>query len=252
MLPPLEITIDASVAQALALGVVVLDGIGPRQEAAAGASRGRSAEDAIRAAEAEVRRLLEPDDAATPRVARAFERARRLYKRFGIDPTKYRPSCEQLARRIAKGEAFPRVNPIVDAVNLCQLEERLCYGLYDLDALAPPIVARVGRAGESYEGIRKGTHATPFGSCPERGPRISLEGKPALFDARGPFGNPTSDSDRAKTGERTARALAVVFGAPEIAEAEWREILERTVATFLLHVSAVVVEKRAVLAGGGK
>jgi DNA/RNA-binding domain of Phe-tRNA-synthetase-like protein len=222
--PPLDISVDPAIADALALGVVALDDVRP-------GGRPEEARRLLERLEGETRALL-----AGAGSGAAFEGARRLYKRFGIDPTRYRPSAEQLARRIARGDPFPRVNALVDAVNLCQLATRLCYGLYDLDAVEPPVVARAGRAGESYEGIRKGA--------------ISLEGKPALFDARGGFGNPTSDSDRAKTTGATRRALAVVFGAPEMARAEWDRVLERTVDALLLHVDAAVVERRVVLGGG--
>lgn len=220
-----EIRVDPAVAARLALGALALEGI----EVAAR----RAAElDALVAAEVEaVRARLAATAAEGP--AR-FEEARRLYRSFGIDPTRTRPSSEQLARRVARGDPFPRVNALVDAVNICQLEERLPYGLYDLDALEPPILARAGAPGEAYEGIRKGP--------------VSLEGRPALFDARGPFGNPTSDSDRAKTTPATRRALVVIFAPPTIARARWEGILERTERRLLRHVSAVAAG-RAIVKG---
>jgi len=117
-------------------------------------------------------------------------------------------------------------------VNLCQLAERLPYGLYDLDAIAPPILARAGQPGESYPGIRKG--------------EISLEGRSTLFDARGPFGNPSSDSDRTKTSEGTRRALVVVFGSPARPAEEWRALLERTAVRLLSFAEHRVTEQRVV------
>jgi DNA/RNA-binding domain of Phe-tRNA-synthetase-like protein len=137
---------------------------------------------------------------------------------------------------VLRGDAFPRVNPLVDAVNLCQLQERIPYGLYDLDALEPPIVAREGREGEEYEGIRKGA--------------IHVAGKPALFDARGPFGNPTSDSDRTKTTAATRRALVIVFGPTGIDYRDWEKIIDRTAETMLLHATGQVTDRRVVAAGG--
>jgi DNA/RNA-binding domain of Phe-tRNA-synthetase-like protein len=214
--PAIEVAVDASVARALALGLVVLEDVRPRAGAPSGAALTATAAALV----------------ARMPASGAHDAARRLYKAFGIDPTRYRPSSEQLARRIARGDPFPSVNPLVDAVNLCQLEERLPYGLYDLDAVEGAVVAREGRAGESYAGIRKG--------------EVALEGKPALFDARGPFGNPTSDSDRTKTSPATRRALAVVFGAPEMTGDAWRGVLERTAARLLAHVEGREVERRVV------
>src|SRR5579885_307893 len=44
-------------------------------------------------------------------------RARALYRTFGMDPTKTRPSSEALLRRLKKGEPMPRVNSLVDVAN---------------------------------------------------------------------------------------------------------------------------------------
>src|SRR6266850_595187 len=108
--------------------------------------------------------------------------ARTLYKALGLDPTKTRPSSEALLRRVLKGEALYRINTLVDAMNLCSLRSQLPFGLYDLDRIEPPVVLRKGGPGESYEGIRKAA--------------VNVEGRPVLSDARGAFGNPTSDSAR--------------------------------------------------------
>ena len=47
---------------------------------------------------------------------------RAMYRRFGVDPTKTRPSSEALLRRIRKGEPLPRINNAVDICNWCSLE----------------------------------------------------------------------------------------------------------------------------------
>ena len=72
--------------------------------------------------------VTEPRDDFELEVARAMQaarsgevgdvgRARALYRRFGTDPTKVRPSSEALLRRMKKGEPFPRVNSLVDVAN---------------------------------------------------------------------------------------------------------------------------------------
>jgi len=118
--------------------------------------------------------------------------ARTLYKALAIDPTKTRPSNEALLRRALKGEALYRINTLVDALNLVSLEEQLPFGLYDLDRVRPPVRLRMGAAGESYEGIRKGD--------------VHVEGRPVLADALGAFGNPTSDSARSRITARGSRS----------------------------------------------
>src|SRR5439155_21552982 len=47
----------------------------------------------------------------------AIERARELYRRFGTDPTRMRPSSEAMLRGLRKGESLPRINSIVDVAN---------------------------------------------------------------------------------------------------------------------------------------
>jgi DNA/RNA-binding domain of Phe-tRNA-synthetase-like protein len=142
--------------------------------------------------------------------------ARALYRAFGIDPTKTRPSSEALLRRVRRGEPLPRINTAVDVCNWCSVEVQLPYGLYDADALDPPLSLRRGGPGEAYAGIRKEA--------------VHLEGRLALFDARGPFGNPTSDSARTMTSPRTRAVLAVVFAPPAITRDRMGRVLDMTAA----------------------
>jgi len=126
--------------------------------------------------------------------------ARALYRAIGIDPTRHRPSPEALLRRVLRGEPLPRILPAVDLGNFWAVSSGLPVGLYDTAKLAPgAIELRIGREGEVYEGIRKGT--------------VRLTGRLVLADAEGPFGNPTSDSARtAVTPE--SRDLLYVMMAP--------------------------------------
>ncbi len=122
---------------------------------------------------------------------------RDMYRRIGLDPTKTRPSNEALLRRVRRGDPFPRVNGLVDAVNVCSLECQLPYGVYDQAAIAGPITLRLGRTGEAYAGIRKDT--------------VHVDGRVTVADGHGPFGNPSSDSARAMVTGRTRDALVVVY-----------------------------------------
>lgn len=125
-------------------------------------------------------------------------RVRAMYKRFGLDPTKVRPSSEALLRRVRKGDPVPRVNSLVDICNWCSVETQLPFGLYDYDKIEGDSVSlRVGAAGEGYDGIRKD--------------RVNVDGRLTLADARGPFGNPTSDSARTMVTLDTTRVLFLVY-----------------------------------------
>ncbi len=140
---------------------------------------------------------------------------RTMYKRVGLDPTKTRPSSEALLRRVKKGDALPRINSMVDVCNWCSLEFQLPYGLYDLAHVdGDAIDLRLGRDGECYPGIRKDD--------------VHVGGRICLADARGPFGNPTSDSARTMVTPATTRALVVVFAPRSLGGPQLTRVLDAT------------------------
>jgi DNA/RNA-binding domain of Phe-tRNA-synthetase-like protein len=139
---------------------------------------------------------------------------RTMYKRVGLDPTKTRPSSEALLRRVRKGDSLPRINSMVDVCNWCSLEFQLPYGLYDAAHIDGDVELRLGRAGESYPGIRKDT--------------VHVDGRIALADGVGPFGNPTSDSARTMVTTATTRAMLVVFAPREVDGRQLTRVLDAT------------------------
>lgn len=141
---------------------------------------------------------------------------REMYRRIGLDPTKTRPSSEALLRRVRRGDPFPRVNGLVDAVNICSLECQLPYGVYDRAAITGPVTLRLGHAGEAYDGIRKDT--------------VHVGGRVTVADDLGPFGNPTSDSARAMVTSGTRQALIVVYAPASTAASTLAEVLDLTAA----------------------
>lgn len=149
------------------------------------------------------------------------EEARDLYKSLGLDPTKTRPSNEALLRRVLKGEALYRVNTLVDALNLCSLREQLPFGLYDLQRLEAPVELQRGGPGAGYEGIRKGF--------------VNVEGRPVLVDARGPFGNPSSDSLRTSITLATTSALVIAYAPVRTTPSRLGQVLDATAATLTRH-----------------
>ena len=141
---------------------------------------------------------------------------RTMYKRVGIDPTKTRPSSEALLRRVRKGDSLPRINSMVDICNWCSFEFQLPYGLYDAAQIEGDVELRLGREGESYPGIRKDD--------------VNVSGRITLADARGPFGNPTSDSARTMVTTGTTRALLVVFAPLGFELSRLTRVLDTTAA----------------------
>ncbi|MGB2589391.1 MAG: phenylalanine--tRNA ligase beta subunit-related protein [Candidatus Acidiferrum sp.] len=119
------------------------------------------------------------------------------YKALGKDPARYRGSAEALLRRVIAGKWLPRINNVVDVINLVSVESRLPIGLYDLEHVQGDIVFRAGRAGETYKGIGKYD--------------LNLEGLPVFCDALGPHGSPTSDSERTMVTQATKRVIAILI-----------------------------------------
>jgi DNA/RNA-binding domain of Phe-tRNA-synthetase-like protein len=124
-------------------------------------------------------------------------KARAMYRAVGLDPTRRRPSSEALLRRVVRGERLPRVNVLVDVCNWCSLELQLPYGVYDVAHVVGDVELRLGHAGEEYAGIGKDV--------------VHVEGRLALADRQGPFGNPSSDSARTMVTTATTTALVVIY-----------------------------------------
>ena len=145
--------------------------------------------------ELEVKRAMQ---AARNGEVGATDRARGLYRRFGTDPTRMRPSSEALLRRIKKGESLPRVNSLVDVANALSVQLQVPVGLYDLDKVrGDEIVIRLGKTGESYEGIGK--------------VRVNVAGRICVADSEGPCGNPSADSARTMITTATEHAAWIYF-----------------------------------------
>lgn len=126
------------------------------------------------------------------------DRARKLYRKFGVDPTRVRPSSEALLRRMKKGEPLPRVNSLVDVANALSVQLQVPVGLYDADKLqGEELVIRLGVDGESYAGIGK--------------EQVNVAGRICVADSGGPIGNPSSDSARTMITTDTQRAVWIYF-----------------------------------------
>jgi DNA/RNA-binding domain of Phe-tRNA-synthetase-like protein len=122
---------------------------------------------------------------------------RDAYKAIGKDPTRYRGSQESLIRRILQGKGLYQINTVVDINNLISLETFHSVGSYDVDNLEPPIVFRIGKEGESYKGIGKEI--------------VNVADLPVFADQIGPFGSPTSDSERAMITLNTKKVMMVII-----------------------------------------
>jgi DNA/RNA-binding domain of Phe-tRNA-synthetase-like protein len=216
----LEFEVAPEIAARVRLGLLALDGVSVREADPALHAEVDGLCAALRQRYGEARSSEVPGAAD----------ARTLYKALGIDPTKTRPSNEALLRRALKGETLYRISTLVDALNLCSLREQLPFGLYDADRVEPPVVLRRGGAGQAYEGIRKGP--------------VNVEGRPVLVDARGPFGNPTSDSLRTSITLETRRALVIAYAPAGYPTARLDKVLDATTETLTRYCGGTVAERR--------
>ena len=138
--------------------------------------------------------------------------ARRAYRAFGKDPSRYRCSAEAMCRRIVQGKGLYHINNVVDCGNLFSIRTGYSLGIYDEEKVGEKIIWRVAPEGTCYKGIGKD--------------EINVEFLPVLEDENGPFGNPTSDSVRTRVTEETTEILAVVFRFSEIAGGFGTDMME--------------------------
>src|SRR5580693_8339309 len=137
--------------------------------------------------------------------APAIRAVRAMFREWGMDPSKYRPSSEALLRRVVQGKGLYRVSNVVDIGNVGSIETGWPFGCYDRARIQPPIAFRQGAPGESYEGIGKRTW--------------HLEGRPVLADPAGPFGSPISDSTRSMITESAKEIMIVIYAPARVADA---------------------------------
>lgn len=136
---------------------------------------------------------------------------RTLWKAFGADPNRYRPSAESLLRRIAKQQYLTPFHSAVDINNFFSLQYEIPVGIYDTSHLEGDITLALGDGETSYDGLN--------------GRSISLKNIPYSKDAAGAFGSPYIDSIRTAVSEKTTDALHIFYLRPSIDEAEARQLL---------------------------
>lgn len=185
----------------------------------------------LRACEERILKLAEPKAVLE---SPAILATRSGYKALGKDPARYRGSAEALLRRVIAGKGLPRVNNVVDIINVVSVESRLPIGLYDLQHVQGDIVFRAGQAGETYKGIGKYD--------------LNLEGLPVFCDAFGPHGSPTSDSERTMVTEATRQVLGIMisFGGSSPGAGGLAASADRLASLLKEHASGGKIETRLV------
>jgi DNA/RNA-binding domain of Phe-tRNA-synthetase-like protein len=75
---------------------------------------------------------------------------RTAFSKLGISGSKFPSSIESMARRILKGDPFPRINPLVDLYNSLSLKYLVPMGGHDLDTLTGDIQLRFAEGWEPF------------------------------------------------------------------------------------------------------
>lgn len=115
----------------------------------------------------------------------AIAATRKLYKKLGKDPGRYRVASEALCRRIVRGLGLYRLTALIDIVNLVSVKSG--YPISGLDAdmiVGDTLTMGVGENGEVYHGIGRGP--------------LNIEDLPVYRDSVGGVATPTSDEERTK------------------------------------------------------
>lgn len=127
---------------------------------------------------------------------------RALWKKFGADPGRYRPSMEAMMRRIRNQNYLQPLNSGVDLNNFFSLQYEIPVGLYDLSHVESDIHIKLGVSDTTYTGIN--------------GRENNLQGMLTIQDTIGPFGSPFVDSLRTAVSEQTVDALQFFFLKPSM------------------------------------
>lgn len=143
---------------------------------------------------------------------------RSIFKSFGKDPNRYRPSSEALYRRVQKQNYLTAVQSAIDINNFFSLQYQVPIGIYDSDKLEGQITIEVAKAGEEYLGLN--------------GRMNSLENLIVSSDQLGPFGSPFVDSNRAPVTETTKNALQIIYLQPSTAVNSAEKLTESLMRMF--------------------
>jgi DNA/RNA-binding domain of Phe-tRNA-synthetase-like protein len=75
---------------------------------------------------------------------------RTAFSRLGISGSKFQSSIESMARRILKGDPFPKINPLVDLYNSLSLRFLVPMGGHDLDTIKGNIYLQFAEGWEPF------------------------------------------------------------------------------------------------------
>jgi len=78
---------------------------------------------------------------------------REVYRSFGVNPKKKKPTAESLLTRVIKSGYVPHISPAVDAYLTAEIIACLPVGGYDLERLTGDIYLKFSQGGEEFFGV---------------------------------------------------------------------------------------------------
>ncbi len=100
---------------------------------------------------------------------------RTAFSKLGISGSKFQSSIEAMARRVLKGDPFPKINPLVDLYNSLSLKYLIPMGGHDLETLEGNIYLRFAEGWEPFSPMGGGeTMTVPKGELVYRDDREVL------------------------------------------------------------------------------
>ncbi|MBQ7634589.1 MAG: hypothetical protein IJS89_03350 [Bacteroidaceae bacterium] len=143
--------------------------------------------------------LREEYDTTSLKERPGIRATRAAYRAAGKDPSRYRPACEQLCRRVLQGKALYSISTLVDVGNAISMRSGYMVGVLDRDKIVGNRLSLgIGRPEEAYEGIGRGP--------------LNIAFMPVFRDEVGAVATPTSDHVRTQCGPDTKHVLVIING----------------------------------------
>jgi DNA/RNA-binding domain of Phe-tRNA-synthetase-like protein len=135
---------------------------------------------------------------------------RKAFRRFGVNPTKYRSAVEALLRRLTKKGDIPSINTLVDIGNLVSICYKLPVAIFDVGQLDGDITVQLAAGDEPF---------TPLGvdqaEFPDKGEVIFLDTSGVVVARRWCWRQSDDSAARAQTQDAIIAAEGFHHGVEE-------------------------------------
>ncbi len=159
-------------------------------------------------------------------VAKPIKEIRDLFRKAGIDPSKYTPSAEALLKRIIDGKELYRINNVVECNNMGSMKFLLPMGVYNLDKLVGNIFFKFGSDSDVMTTMAKG--------------EMNMKNILLTRDNEKLFGSPVSDSPHAMITADTKNILLLVYGTAGVGKDYVTKATEYTAKKIVEHAGGII------------